>query len=93
MFSFGLVQFAIAILMPAAYLGVLMLRYVSAWVGRTKGPQERALVIVVMLAVVGFIAGGILQAQWDRTAECRASGQPLGVCLVGFKIAAPNSTH
>ncbi len=81
-FAIGILSFAAAILMPALYLVVRQLYRFVAWVQRNEGPRERVGVVVVILAVVGFVGGSFAQPLLEKGQECQAQGQPVVQCVL-----------
>jgi Kef-type K+ transport system membrane component KefB len=84
-FSVGLVSFAAAFLLLAFYLLSYLGRWAGAWLNRTSPPKERVLIIAIILIVVGFAIGSLMQPLWDKVNMCRSNGYSGAVCLVPFK--------
>ncbi len=80
-FSLGVMPFALAALMPAAYFLTRQFRRFVAWAGRNSPPQERGLVIAAVLAVLGFVVGGFLQPAYEQALACSAYSQPIVQCV------------
>jgi len=79
-FAFGLISVICAVGSPAAYLIVRQLRRGAAWIHRDEPPKERAGAFVVISALMGLVAGCLLQPAWDAGAACRADGGPVVGC-------------
>ena len=80
-FSLGFLSIAFAIGLPILWLLQHQLRRLGAWSKRTDAPKDRVGFFVMVMAILGFVAGSFAQPLWDKAASCKASGQPLGACL------------
>jgi hypothetical protein len=87
--AFGLISVVCASGLPLLYLVYRQLRRVVAWMDNNPPPKERAGAYVVVLALLGLLAGSVLQWTWDATAPCRANGGALVACALKFHPAPP----
>ncbi|QDI05054.1 hypothetical protein [Xanthomonas cerealis] len=80
-FSIGYLSLVAAFAFPALYLLGYGVRYVHTWSKRLDPPKDRIKFFLIVSLVFGLLAGSVAQPLWDKAAACKASHQPLGVCL------------
>ncbi|AAY37838.1 hypothetical protein Psyr_2799 [Pseudomonas syringae pv. syringae B728a] len=80
-FEIGILSVALPLAFCLLYLAGRQLRTFAAWADNTDRPKERAKAYLVMLAILGFVAGSMMQPLYDRTSDCSAVGQALIPCL------------
>lgn len=81
-FSFGLLSFAGAVLLPALWLVIYGFRRFGAHINRGPTPGERVPWYLGISLVIGLVLGSIIQPGWDRLSACHDyDGTPYAECL------------
>lgn len=80
-FNIGLFTLALSVCSLLLYLAYYGLRRVAAWFVRGEPPKDRVLAFSLLIGVVFFVLGGLLQGQWDGLQACRAQGSSMGECF------------
>lgn len=63
------------------YLATYGVRCFDAWMKRQPMPTDRIAAYLVAAALVGFLAGSLVQGLVDFKTACELGGRTLGACL------------
>lgn len=80
--QFGYMVILLPIIFVLLYFFFRMLRKFAAWSQREKGPKERTSVFVIVLILLGFFAGGLLQKFVEQGYVCNQSGNAIVPCIL-----------
>jgi hypothetical protein len=79
-FSIGILSWALALLLPALYIAVYLVRHTAAWFRGKAGPTDRKFAFFALYSAFGFVAGSMLQPYWDEFKPCIDFGHPVVQC-------------
>lgn len=80
-FSIGKISFAMALLGFTGMYANYWVRAFVAWYQKTEPPKDRVRFGAIAIAVVFFIIGSVLQAQFDKVGACTDAGYSFGQCF------------
>ena len=80
-FELGWLSIASALFFTALYLAGLGVQKVAAWSKRGEQPKDRVGFFLIIFAIIGFIAGSMLQPKWDKGMSCKQAGKPVISCV------------
>ena len=80
-FQIGYMVVALPASFVILYLLIRQLRRLGAWVNRGEAPKERVGAYVTILAVFGFMVGGLSQSIVDTGIACYDEDQSVVTCI------------
>ena len=80
--TFGYVSILLAFVLPLLYLILRLTRKFSSWALQEEAPKERKVVYVPVLALGGFLLGGLLQQFVEMGVNCFQNNERIVACFV-----------
>ncbi|MRW90961.1 hypothetical protein GJ699_13275 [Duganella sp. FT80W] len=81
-FSVGIITLLLTISIVAIVYGRYAVDCLAAWYNKEPPPKYRVHVGAMVFAILFFVLGSVLQAEFDKYSECRHSGYSLGECIM-----------
>ena len=79
-FSLGVFSIIGVVVFVVLYVFFRLLRKGGAWMTNEEAPKEKFIPFLVLLAVIGFIAGSLIQNLYDDYEPCMQQGLSFFEC-------------
>lgn len=80
-FSIGKISFVLAVIGFLLMYANFGARCIAAWYYKKELPKDRVHFGAIVMSIVFFILGGVMQAEIDKVRTCTEAGYTFGQCF------------